>query len=108
MGLSTKPEIESSARADLVAVIDLLHRYRKKVLDGEWRIDQTPLYQAIDSLEFAFFHQQPAEKNNIQSIEALIAQDPHFKQSNLVRADDLPYAYNARFLYGCTRIGHPL
>ena len=96
---SPKSATGSSNINDLEELMGLLKRYVKELSSRDLNIARTNLYHMAQQNHFDFYHVNPEGRTDIQTIDALIAQDPRFIQDACPGNDVFPV--HSSFFKGC-------
>ena len=96
---SPKSATGSSNINDLEDLMGLIKRYVRELMSRDLNIEKTNLYHMVQNSHFDFYHVNPEGRNDIQTIDSLIAQDPRF--SHDTRPGNDIFSMHSSFFKGC-------
>jgi len=98
-----KAKTTGSLLSDLRSLKSLLEHFIEEALDGNLKIENTPLQIIIDNINYDFFHSEQDTYGEIRPTKEMPQEDESlFKIPHINK--DMPFAESSPFTRGCIRI----
>jgi hypothetical protein len=103
-------EFAAKANEKTSTLMDLyyLRRYLRKcvseILQGKFNVETTPLYEAVRTVQYSFYHNNVGKYKEIQDSSAIFMEDKAFQLA--VNSFEGAFPKNSSFFSGCVKIAH--
>lgn len=92
----------SSAITDLYEVKSLINKYLRELVSGQFKVEETPLYDFIKMGTYDYFHNNVGHYHGIKENKEIPVEDDNFLFNSRNGNDEFPIT--SSFVQGCIRI----